>query len=45
MFTLIFLLIGCETSHNIDEQTINNIELELGVINTENPFQGEFYVF
>ena len=40
-----FLLIGCEISHNIDEQTINNIELELGGINTESPFQGEFSFF
>ena len=40
-----FLLIGCEISHNIDEQTINNIELELGAINTESPFQGEFSFF
>ena len=40
-----FLLIGCEISHNIDEQTINNIELELGGINTERPFQGEFTFF
>ena len=41
----IFILIGCETSHNIGEYTINNIELELGVINTETPFQGEFSFF
>ena len=40
-----FLLIGCEISNNIDEQTINNIELELGAINTESPFQGEFSFF
>ena len=40
-----FLLIGCEISHNVDEQTINNIELELGGINTESPFQGEFSFF
>ena len=40
-----FLLIGCEISHNIDEQRINNIESELGGINTENPFQGEFTFF
>ena len=40
-----FLLIGCEISYNIDEQRINNIELELGGINTENPFQGEFTFF
>ena len=40
-----FLLIGCEISHNIDEQTINNIELELGGIKTESPFQGEFSFF
>ena len=40
-----FLLIGCEISYNIDEQTINNIELELGGINTESPFQGEFTFF
>ena len=42
---LIFILIGCETSHNIEENTINNIEFELGVINTETPFQGEFSFF
>ena len=41
----IFLLIGCETSYNIDENTIDNIEFELGVINTESPFQGEFSFF
>ena len=40
-----FLLIGCEISYNIDEQRINNIESELGGINTENPFQGEFTFF
>ena len=40
-----FLLIGCEISHNIDEQTINNIELELGGIKTESPFLGEFSFF
>ena len=40
-----FLLIGCEISYNIDEQRINNIELELGGINTESPFQGEFTFF
>ena len=40
-----FLLIGCEISYNIDEQRINNIESELGGINTENPFQGEFTIF
>ena len=40
-----FLLIGCEISYNIDEQRINNIELELGGINTESPFQGEFSFF
>ena len=40
-----FLLIGCEISNNIDEQTINNIELELGGIKTESPFQGEFSFF
>ena len=40
-----FLLIGCEISYNIDEQTINNIELEMGGINTESPFQGEFTFF
>ena len=39
------LLIGCEISYNIDEQRINNIESELGGINTENPFQGEFTFF
>ncbi len=41
----IFLLVGCETSYNIDEQTINNIELELGGLKTENPFQGKFSFF
>ena len=40
-----FLFIGCEISYNIDEQRINNIESELGGINTENPFQGEFTFF
>ena len=40
-----FLLIGCEIAYNIDEQRINNIESELGGINTENPFQGEFTFF
>lgn len=40
-----FLLIGCEISYNIDEQRINNIESELGGINTENPFQGDFSFF
>lgn len=40
-----FLLIGCEISYNIDEQRINNIELEMGGINTESPFQGEFTFF
>lgn len=40
-----FLFIGCEISYNIDEQRINNIELELGGINTESPFQGEFTFF
>ncbi len=40
-----FLLIGCEISYNIDEQKINNIELELGGINTASPFQGEFTFF
>ena len=40
-----FLLIGCEISYNIDEHRINNIESELGGINTENPFQGEFTFF
>jgi len=40
-----FLLIGCEISYNIDEQRINNIESELGGINAENPFQGEFTFF
>tara|TARA_B100000575_G_C23128336_1_gene654098 strand:- start:341 stop:1279 length:939 start_codon:yes stop_codon:yes gene_type:complete len=40
-----FLLIGCEISYNINEQRINNIELELGGINTESPFQGEFSFF
>ena len=40
-----FLFIGCEISYNIDEQRINNIELELGGINTESPFQGEFSFF
>lgn len=40
-----FLFIGCEISYNIDEQRINNIESELGGINTESPFQGEFTFF
>ena len=40
-----FLFIGCEISYNVDEQRINNIELELGGINTESPFQGEFTFF
>ena len=40
-----FLLIGCEISYNIDEQRINNIELELGGINTESPFEGGFSFF
>lgn len=40
-----FLLIGCEIAYNIDEHRINNIESELGGINTENPFQGEFTFF
>ena len=40
-----FLLIGCEISYNIDEQRINNIESEMGGINTESPFQGEFTFF
>ena len=38
-------MVGCEISYNIDEQRINNIELELGGINTESPFQGEFSFF
>ncbi len=45
VFSYIFLLVGCEISYNIDEQRINNIESELGGINTENPFQGEFTFF
>lgn len=40
-----FLLIGCEISYNIDEQRINNIESEIGGINSESPFQGEFTFF
>ena len=42
---LIFLLVSCESSFNIDEQTINNIELELGGIKTENPFLGDYTFF
>lgn len=42
---LIFLLVSCESSFNINEQTINNIELELGGIKTENPFLGDYTFF
>ena len=42
---LIFLLVSCESSFNIDEQKINNIELELGGIKTDNPFLGDYTFF